>query len=201
MKSDTPSVANILAVYNGARAEHLRFGLSWYSHAHNTAASLGGGRLQHIERNAGIIAALSPLNHWTNNVRKASELISLRGRVQVVKGMPNGIGLGNNVAKAIAIYKGGDPNDILGGDKVTSFYRSIVNPTGDIRPTVDRHAFDIAVGEQTSNKRRGALSRKGVYEDFADAYREAAKHVGIAAPQIQAITWMAWREAIGIVEG
>jgi hypothetical protein len=199
-KTDTPSVQNILAVYHGARADHLRFGLSWYAYAHNAALRLGGGRAQHLHRNAGIIAALSPMNKWDNNIAKAAELISKRGRIVAVKGQPNGIGLGANVNKAIAIYKGADPVDILKGDKVNAFYRSIVNPTGDSRPTVDRHAFDIAVGEQTNDKRRQALSRKGVYEDFADAYREAAKIVGIGAPQIQAITWVTWREAIGIVE-
>jgi hypothetical protein len=198
--SDTPSVENILAVYRGARADHIRFGLSWYAFTNREAMRMGGGRAQHLNRNAGIIAALSPLNKWDNNIRKAREVVSKRGRIAVVKGQPNGIGLGNNVSKAIAIYKGADPADVLNGDKVNAFYRSIVNPSGDIRPTIDRHAFDIAVGERTNEKRRGALSRKGVYEDFADAYREAAKFAGIGAPQMQAITWVTWREAIGIVE-
>lgn len=198
--TDSPSVANILAVYNGARADHIRFGLGWYPLANRYAARMGGGRGYHLERNAGIIAALSPLNHWTNNVRKAQQVISKRGNIVVVKGQPNGIGLGKNVIKACAIYKGADPLDVLSGDKVRAFYRTIVNPTGDVRPTVDRHAFDIAVGERTDEKRRGILSRKGVYEDFADAYREAAKVAGIGAPQMQAITWVAWREALGILD-
>jgi hypothetical protein len=197
--TDTPTVANVLAVYNGAFEHHLRFGLSWYPLARKTARSLGGGRSQHLNRNAGIIAALSPMNHWDNNVAKAAQLISLRGRISVARGKPNGIGLGNNVAKAIAIYNGADPLDILKGDKVRAFYRTIVDPTGDVDPVIDRHAFDIAVGEQTSDKRRGALSRKGVYQEFADVYREAAAIVGVGAPQMQAITWVAWREAVGIV--
>jgi hypothetical protein len=195
---DTPSVDNILAVYNGASAENLRWGMAWYPAAHREALSMGGGRAWHLNRNAGIIAALSPMNGWTNNVRKAREVVSRRGNIAVAKGMPNGIGLGANVAKAIAIYKGADPLDILSGDKVTAFYRTIVDPTGDIDPVIDRHAFDIAVGEKTNDKRRSVLSRKGVYHVFAQAYRDAAKEAGIGSAQMQAITWVAWREAHGI---
>lgn len=198
MNTDTPNVANILSVYNGATAENIRFGLQWYTIAHNAALSMGGARAWHLNRNAGIIAALSPLNGWNNNIAKAREVVSLRGKITVVKGQPNGIGLGNNVAKAIAIYKGADPLDILSGDKVTAFYRTIVDPNGDIDPVIDRHAFDIAVGEQTDNKRRSALSRKGVYAEFAHAYREAAAIAGIGSAQMQAITWVQWRESLGI---
>lgn len=198
--TDKPSVSNVLAVYNGAFAHHMRFGLSWYSIAHREALRMGGGRSQHLSRNAGIIAALSPMNHWTNNLAKARQVVSMRGRITVVKGQPNGIGLGNNVAKAIAIYNGADPLDVLNGDKVRAFYRTILDPTGDIDPVIDRHAFDIAVGERTDEKRRSALSRKGVYEEFAHVYREAAKVAGIGSAQMQAITWVAWREALGITD-
>lgn len=195
---DTPKVANILAVYNGASDTNLREGLAWYSTAHNWCVKQAGGREHLIRRNAGIVAALSPMNEWGNNKRKAAELISRRARITVVKGSPNGIGLGPNVLKAMAIYNGADPLDVLKGDKVTAFYRTIMEPTGDIDPVIDRHAFDIAVGERTDNRRRGALGRVGVYESFAHSYRIAAKEAGIGSAQMQAITWMTWREALGI---
>lgn len=198
--SDSPSVANILAVYNGAHADNMRWGIAWYPFAHRTALSMGGGRANHLKRNAGIIAALSPMNHWTNNIVKARAVISARGNIVAEKGKPNGIGLSSNVNKACAIYKGANPEDILSGDKVTAFYRTIVDPTGDIDPVIDRHAFDIAVGEVTNDKRRQALSRKGVYHEFAMAYREAAKIAGIGSAQMQAITWVTWREALGITD-
>ena len=197
--TDTPSVANILAVYNLATADDLREGLAWYQTAHQWCRVQAGSNRPHlIARNAGIVAALSPLNGWGNNKRKAAEVISKRGRITVVKGQPNGIGLGANVAKAIAIYKGADPLDILSGDKVRAFYRTILDPMGDIDPVIDRHAFDIAVGERTDEKRRGILSRKGVYSEFAAAYREAAKIAGIGSAQMQAVTWIAWRNIHGI---
>jgi len=196
--TDSPSVANVLAVYNGATADNVRWGLMWYPAAHSAALRMGGGRAHHLIRNAGIIAALSPMNGWNNNLRKAAQVVSLRGRITVEKGKPNGIGLGNNVAKAIAIYNGADPLDVLNGDKVRAFYRTIVDPTGDIDPVIDRHAFDIAVGEKTDDKRRGILSHKGVYHEFAAVYREAARIAGIGSAQMQAITWVQWRESLGI---
>jgi hypothetical protein len=196
--TDAPSVANILAVYNAATAEDIREGLAWYQTAHNWCRVMAKGRPHLIRRNAGIVAALSPMNAWGNNKRKAVEVISKRGRITVVKGQPNGIGLGTNVVKAIAIYNGADPAEVLKGDKVLAFYRTSLDPQGDIDPVIDRHAFDIAVGERTDEKRRGALSRKGVYEAFANAYREAAKVAGIGSAQMQAITWIAWRNLHGI---
>ena len=83
--------------------------------------------------------------------------------------------------------------------EVRAFYRTILDPTGDIDPVIDRHAFDIAVGMRTNEKARGILSRKGVYSEFAHVYREAAKIAGIGSAQMQAITWVAWREALGII--
>lgn len=201
--TDSPSVANVLAVYNGASADNMREGLSWYLDAHNFARLLasdlpimkiGNKPRFTIPAAAGIIAALSPMNGWENNKRKARQLVSQNGD-------GTGCGLYRNVAKAVRIYNGesNDPLDILGGDKVRAFYQTILDPTGDIDPVIDRHAFDIAVGERTDEKRRGILSRKGVYAEFAHVYREAAIIAGIGAAQMQAITWVAWREALGIV--
>lgn len=197
--SDVPSVANILAVYSMATADDIREGLAWYQTAHNWCKVQAGSNRPHlIARNAGIVAALSPMNAWGNNKRKAALLISKRGKVKAVKGEPNGIGLSGNVAKAVKIYNGAEPLDVLKGNKVRAFYETILNPQGDVIPVIDRHAFDIAVGERTSDKRRGILDRKGVYEQFANAYREAAKVAGIGSAQMQAVTWIAWRNIHGI---
>lgn len=197
---DVPKVSNIMAVYNSASASQMREGLAWYLDAHNwcrmSAQPSKKGFERRLKRNAGIVAALSPMNEWENNKNKAAQLISLRGRIVINADRSNGIGLSTNVNKAIAIYNGAEPLDILGGDKVRAFYRTILEPTGDIDPVIDRHAFDIAVGERTNEKRRAALSRKGVYAEFANAYREAAKLAGIGSAQMQAITWVAWRESL-----
>ena len=183
----TPTAANVLRVYRAADSDSLREGMRWYQDAHLFAKGLD----YNVERAAGIIAALSPINGWEDNKAKAALLYAQDGEGTKV-------GLFRNVAKAQAIYNGGNPNEILGGEKVRAFYRTILHPRGDINPVVDRHAFDIDVGERTDDKRRGILSRKGVYESFAACYREAAIVEGIGAAQMQAVTWVFWRKFYGV---
>ena len=191
---DTPKVSNILSIYNSASEHALRTGLSWYSDAHATAKRLGGGREKHVARNAGIIAAMSPLMTWESNKQAAERIVSSRGKAT------EGIGLKANLKKANLIYSGADPMDVLKGNKVIAFYQTILNPYGDIIPVIDRHAFDVAVGEVTSNARRNALAKNGVYHEFASAYREAAIIAGIGSAQMQAVTWVSWRERKGVID-
>lgn len=178
-----------MSVYSNSSAEALREGLSWYLSAHNFAKTLDPNN---VERAAGIIAALSPLNGWENNKNKAAQLYRQEGD-------GTNIGLKTNVRKAQEIFFGAAPLDILKGDKVRAFFSTILDPTAQtVPPVIDRHAFDIAVGKKTDEKARGMLSRKGVYAEFADVYIDAAKIAGIGSAQIQAVTWVAWREIHGI---
>lgn len=186
----TPVIDNVMSIYSVATEENIREGLAWYPGAHNFAKSLDVD----IERAAGIIAALSPMSGWENNKNKAAQLYRQNGIV-CVDGKKNGIGLSGNVTKAQEIYAGAKPLDVLKGNKVRAFYETIVCPESvDPLPVIDRHAFDIAVGQRTDDKSRAILDRKGVYLEFADCYRGAADVAGILPAQMQAITWIKWRE-------
>lgn len=193
-----PTVSNVLSVYRRSTLADAEQGMKWYRAAHQWCVSQAHGRTELVMRNAGIVAALSPMNEWENNKRKAAELISKRGRIVFGEDGSNGIGLGNNVRKAIDIYNGAYPLDVLKGDKVRAFYRTILDPFGDIDPVIDRHAFDIAVGKRTNDKARAALQRKGVYDTFAIIYREAARQADIGAAEMQATTWVTWKRIHGI---
>lgn len=185
-----PSVENVLGIYNNASSDNLREGLSWYLDAHRFCKTLDP---ENVARAAGIVAALSPMNGWENNKNKAAQLYRQNGD-------GTGVGMKNNVSKAIRIYNGEEPLDVLKGDKVRAFFETILCPTAaDSTPVIDRHAFDIAVGEKTDDKTRGMLGRKGVYGQFAEVYCEAAKIAGIGSAQMQAVTWVAWRQIHGIV--
>lgn len=189
-----PTVENVLSVYRRASISEYREGIEWYLTAHKVALSLDP---QNVFRAAGVIAALSPLNEWENNKNKAFQLYRQRGIVCVGPNGANGIGLGANVRKAQAIYFGADPLDILTSDKVRNFYLNIAYPEDSIGVTIDRHAFDIAIGRVTGDDARKALSRKGVYREFADTYRIAASVLHLPAPALQAITWVRWRNEKG----
>lgn len=183
---NTSLVGNIVSTARRARAAEIDAGINWYPFAQRSALAMSGRKL-HI--GAGVIAALSPLTPWDRNVMLANRAFE--------QGAASGT-LFVNVAKANAILAGTDPLEVLGGDKVRSFYSNIVNPMGD-DVTIDRHAFDIAMGQFTSDKERKPLKNKGVYETFAQAYRDAGTVLGdLTGAQVQAITWVAWRRMKGL---
>lgn len=188
-----PTFDNILAVYRGARPEHIVAGMAWYGEARAFASLIANGD---VIKGAGVIASLSPQTSWAQNMTLATRAFS--------DGFASGH-TGDNVTKANRILQGESPDEVLGwnnpkaksGHKVRNFFRNIVNPTGD-ECTIDRHAFNIAVGHVSEKGSIGQLSRVGQYDLFADTYRLVAAHVGIPVAALQAITWVVWREAIGL---
>lgn len=192
----TPSVSNVLSVYDRACPRAVEYGQTWYHDAHSQASIIDPIR---PHRAAGVIAALSPMNVWSNNIAKAFLLYSLGGNVVIDPvTRKNGIGLSKNVEKAIAIYNGTDALDVLTAWKTRAFFLSIAEPDGIHIPVIDRHAFDIAVGERTNDAARSVLQRKNVYRQFAGAYIIAAKYAGTSPATMQAITWEQWRIELGI---
>lgn len=182
-----PSVDNVLDMYRRATPEWRAEGMAWYDDAHNLACSLIP---KDPRRAAGVIAALSPMTGWSTNQAWAKE--SCRTGVAVGNTLPNR-------AKAQLILDGADPADILTSPKVGAFFRSIADPTDiNVSPVIDRHAFSIAVGEWThADTASRFLGRKGVYEEFASVYRQAAFWCEIGAAQMQAVTWVTFRHLLG----
>lgn len=187
-----PNAARILDVYRLATLQELEDGLNWYRDAHAVAVALDPAR-PHAA--AGVIAAMSPMMSWGQNVNVAARAYA--------DGRATG-GLFRNCAKADAILAGAEPLDVLRGDKVCNFYKAIADPNDGSAVVIDRHAFDIAVGRITNDKSRAALGRKGVYESFARAYVRAAKTVAaetgmdMSPSAMQAITWGTWRRLKGL---
>lgn len=173
---------NILEVLGQATAEQHTTGLDWYREAHDVAAEYGD-----VRAGAGVLAAVSPMLSWERNVIVA--------RNAFAEGHVTGV-LSRNAAKGNAILAGADPLDVLGGDKVRSFYMNILNPEGTDAVTVDRHAYDVATGVRIAENNRPKLSKKH-YNAIADEYRRAAAIVGLAPSQVQAITWTVWRDKWG----
>jgi hypothetical protein len=188
-----PNSARIVDVWRQATVSELVEGLDWYKDANALAVRLSPADPAAA---AGVIAALSPMMSWGQNVILAERAY--------VDGKASGA-LFSNVAKANRILSGERPEDVLGGDKVRAFYGVIADPTSDA-VVVDRHAFDIAVGRVTNNESRQALGRKGVYESFARAYVRAAKTISretgmdVSPSQVQAVTWTVWRRLKGLAE-
>jgi hypothetical protein len=193
-------VQNILKKHDEATKELKEGGSKWYEKAHEEAKKVGSGD---VRKGAGIIAALSPLTDWDRNVQQAHEMKKT--------GYVSNALIPQNVEKAHRIMAGEDPHEVLGGHKVRSFFENIHDPSNPEHVTVDRHAYDIAMGHpfvgtgrKTTPRGGGGkmspdigLSALGRYQHFVQAYKHASQELGEPVPnKTQAISWVAHRGAL-----
>lgn len=183
-----PSVANVVRVWHAASEDDRLAGRLWYSEAHDIARECPRGPAH----GAGMLAALSPMTLWDDNVAMYRDLLDGRKpRYQSAV----------NVAKARACLAGEHWSDVIGprGRKTRAFAALIEDPDDAYAVCIDRHAFDIAVGRVTSDAERDLLlGRVGTYERFARVYRAAARILGVTPSTVQAATWVAWRNMKGL---
>lgn len=189
---DTLSMAeNILSTYRQASDSDIATGLAWYGDALALATELDPTRVRHA---VGIIAVLSPMTSWPENVKKA----------RMVYETGTTYGLAKNVEKAVRIFNGENPDDVVSGPKVSSFYHNILGD--DVAVTIDRHAIDVAYGKvQTDAERANAVkstkARDG-YGMIRQAYSLVADKVSaergdrVTGAQMQAIVWVYWRRNV-----
>lgn len=181
-------VAMIAAVWRAASADDMRHGLRWYADARRIAGAVGrtagfrGKRATSV--GAGILAALSPAFDWDASIAPAFDVANGGTVVSAT---------GANMTKAADIAAGGDPLEILVGDKVRAFYACIMAAGDADTVCIDRHAMAIVAGRKLSGGERGAIENVGVYDAVAAMYVDAAAALGVPAPMVQAVTWVAWR--------
>lgn len=180
--------ARILRVYGRATDADIITGRNWYSAAFDTAMLIGRGN---VERGAGILAAYSPQMTWKQNVELAATAIDtgeFRGHYMA------------NCVKAGRIYSGECPLDVLGGCKVRAFYECIVSAGKTDAVCVDRHGIAIALNVSLDDVQRKRFFKPRPYNIIADAFRAAARSVGMYAAELQAITWVTWRREKGLTD-
>lgn len=192
------NVENILAIYAQRTAEENAYGLEWYGIAHTFALGLAEEFDTDIDTAAGVLAAISPRLRWDLNMAYARRLFET-GDAPL---------LGLSKGKALRLLGGDTPEEVLAapkgkpnsGQKVRAFFDNIRHTDRSEKVCIDRHAFDIAAGQEGDDHTRKMLERNGVYEDIAGLYREAAHVAGILPHQMQAITWVVWRRLKGITD-
>jgi hypothetical protein len=126
------------------------------------------------------------------------------------------------IAKALSILDDGSVeniNSVMGeGHKIRNFYNNIINPWSKRgHTTIDTHAVgagllkpltqdDIEVAHNfgSGNKagvpspaKHSATGLKGSYSVYEEAYRRAAKDLGIQPRELQSITWEGIRSLMG----
>lgn len=188
----TPQVRNITRLFRSADAEQIAKGAEWYSDAHMIAQSLAATHDVDVRKVVGVIAALSPMNSWGNNVNLATRFIA-RG------GLTSGY-LSSQLKKAQTILDISDTNGIeaiLSGDKTINFYRSILTE-GREGVCIDRHAYALAVNQRTAEDNMPTLKGRR-YAEVVGAYERAAHILSkeydttFTPAQVQSVTWTIWR--------
>lgn len=180
---------NILAVFDSATPAEIHEGKTWYLAANALAWEIDPMRPWN---GAGVIAALSPRLRWDKNAAYARLAYNLKGYAidEVASYIP---ALGNSRTKALRMVNGEHVRDVLGnGLKTRAFWDNILNPHDSQAVTVDKHAFDIANGVRTGYS---TVITDKAYREIAAEYVNAANIAGIAPLHMQAITWVAWRNA------
>lgn len=182
---------NILRAYVNATDDDVEHGMTWYPNALALAQELDP---TNVRRGVGIIAVLSPMMPWPLNVIKAREAYANNG---VVRCLPA------NAAKALRIWNGENPDSVVGGAKVTSFFYNILGEDEIVRVTIDRHAIDCAYGRAQSDKERSQAVKTTKARDGYGILRSAYVHCAellseecgkvITGAQLQAIVWVYWR--------
>lgn len=180
-KAGLPSLATltdtILGVWSQATDSDLESGASWYGEAAELAATLAAKSGVSVEHAASVISHLSPRTTWARNVMGATELL-LHGR-QGPGIMSAGYG------RAVKALESDNPLETFGGPKTRAFAANISGDTEAV--TVDVWACRVA---GISDK---LLGRVGVYDAVAEAYRLAARSVGVTPRTMQATTWVTAR--------
>lgn len=112
-----------------------------------------------------------------------------------------GVGFGyDGFTKAVEILRGGNPDELLNGPKVRSFYNNIGRPTDNDDVTIDVHMVQ-GYANDSEKRNDSTLMGSPAYHTVqigptpavADAIRESAAERGIVANQAQAIAWLQWR--------
>jgi hypothetical protein len=186
----TDLVANILATVHTATATETAEGMAWYFEANAAAQALAEEHGVSVECAAGVIAAISPRLAWSVNVDYASRIFATGDAPLLFSNKAKGVEIAGGEAPMIVFNR--KPKS---GAKVRSFFSNIADPASSQAVTVDRHAFDVAMGAVGDDKTRKALDRVGTYDTITDAYRSAAEVLGILPHQVQAIAWVVWRNA------
>jgi len=188
MLNTIPSPEVIADAFRTLDLADVSAGIEWYAEAYSIAESLSVVYGCTTEQAAGVIAALSPQQGWSQNVKSAERFLadnSIRVHTESNMGKCRRI-LAAETREAILA--------ILHADKTQNFFLGIATQ-GAEGVCIDRHAIDIALGVRHTEKSRPSLGKR-LYAAAAQAYRDAADMLSaegavISPAELQAVTWAA----------
>ena len=190
MADDNLFCNNIKSAYYSATTAEIYDGMNWYNRANDACRCIATKYNLPLVTVAAVVAVISPRLPWGRNINLAEKLIASHCSgldPMLVSGL-----LTASKAKACRILSGENPNTVLGGFKVVSFFNNLQLIENYV--TIDTHAISIALGERANEKiAQSIFKSEKQYAAMANCYQIVAKELGIEAYQLQAITWTAWR--------
>lgn len=155
----------------------------WYLEANSWCANFDKCSLSVV---AGVVAALSPVKRWEQNLICAQDMIET--------GDCGHMGAFKDKARAILASDGSDESilKILNGRKISAFYLNIRYPHKANNVTIDRHALSIALGHKVTDAEYQGMTAKQ-YAFFVECYTIAAMKVEISPVLMQSATWVYYR--------
>jgi hypothetical protein len=171
-------VANILAVFDRATPANIEAGAAWYPTQGQTVIDYAHSFGYSVDTVAAVVAHLSPRTPWDRNITQAAVVLAHGETVGV---------LGMNLRNAQKAMASDAPLDTLKGNKVKAFAANLLGDTEAV--TVDVWAIRVALGHGDGTE----VSKVGVYDAIASAYREAARLRGVEPSTMQAVTWVVAR--------
>lgn len=211
------SINNILSVYERSTEYERSHGKIYYRTTHDRILSHIAGYGTHIsgyvitaERAIGAFCALSPNNDESGNYRDLVTVIAASHKRMQFEDFSVSTWAPNKLKAWRILRYGESPLKVLGGDKVRSFYRNILNPLDPVPVTIDGHCYNIYRGErrplvsrrktQTGEVKISPAVDEGLtYKEVARAYRSAAMSLEILPNQLQATVWHTWKRIHNIL--
>lgn len=155
----------------------------WYQEAFMWCLNSSNGSLS---KAAGVVAALSPVKRWEQNLICAQDMIET--------GDCGHMGQFKEKARRILASDGTDEAilDILNGNKISAFYLNIRYPEKANNVTIDRHALSIALGRKITDADYQGMTGKQ-YNFFVECYTITAMKVQVSPVLMQSATWVYYR--------
>lgn len=189
MPSKPKMVANILSTYFAASKNSYDEGMTWYNNAWDVCDYIAHKYDYTTYQIAGVMAVLSPAMVWNTNESAPERACILHREGVRAEAWPGFATYGNNRIKAQRILDGDWSG--LSGRKIINFYGNIVGVTDIV--TIDRWAIRVALNNPYLGENLITPSSQKAYDFLADAYIIAANMEGINPCDMQAITWVDYR--------
>jgi len=176
---------NLLKIWEQCTEEDK---FDWYSDANSWADLMSQNRDITVSHVCGVIAALSPLKTWQQNLKLSAKMIQTRKSVGHTR-------LCNKKALYVLKSDGSDESilEILKGNKISAFYLNIKYPKNGKYLTIDRHALSCLLGYWvTDDDYRGIT--KSQYEFFVQVFQWTAQSLNVNPLLLQSSTWVRWRK-------